>query len=77
MNRTLGIPLAATNDFHYVHREDASMQDIRICISTNTNVHDGKRLKMSGDSFYLKSPDEMIQLFPEFPEAVANTQRIA
>ena len=77
MNRTLGIPLAATNDFHYVHREDASMQDIRICISTNTNVNDGKRLKMSGDSFYLKSPDEMLQLFPEFPEAVANTQRIA
>ena len=37
MNRTLGIPLAATNDFHYVHREDAEMQDIRICISTNTN----------------------------------------
>ena len=77
MNRTLGIPLAATNDFHYVHREDAAMQDIRICISTNTNIHDGKRLKMSGDSFYLKSPDEMFQLFPEFPEAVANTQRIA
>ena len=77
LNRELGIPLAATNDFHYVHREDASMQDIRICISTNTTVHDGKRLKMHGDSFYLKSPDEMLQLFPEFPEAVANTQRIA
>ena len=77
MNRTLGIPLAATNDFHYVHREDAEMQDIRICISTNTTVHDGKRLKMAGESYYLKSPDEMLQLFPEFPEAVANTQRIA
>ena len=77
MNRTLGIPLAATNDFHYVYREDAEMQDIRICISTNTNVHDGKRLKMAGESYYLKSPDEMLQLFPEFPEAVANTQRIA
>ncbi len=77
MNRTLGIPLAATNDFHYVHREDAEMQDIRICISTNTNVHDSKRLKMAGESYYLKSPDEMLQLFPEFPEAVANTQRIA
>ena len=77
MNRTLGIPLAATNDFHYVYREDAEMQDIRICISTNTNVHDGKRLKMAGESYYLKSPDEMFHLFPEFPEAVANTQRIA
>ena len=77
MNRNLGIPLAATNDFHYVHREDAEMQDIRICISTNTTIHDGKRLKMAGESYYLKSPDEMLQLFPEFPEAVANTQRIA
>ncbi|MDE2802039.1 MAG: DNA polymerase III subunit alpha, partial [Chloroflexota bacterium] len=53
------------------------MQDIRICISTNTTINDGKRLKMHGDSFYLKSPDEMLQLFPEFPEAVENTQRIA
>ncbi len=77
LNRELGIPLAATNDFHYVHREDASMQDIRICISTNTTVHDGKRLKMHGDSFYLKSPEEMLQLFPSFPEAISNTQRIA
>lgn len=77
INRTLGIPMAATNDFHYVHRDDASMQDIRICISTNTTIQDGKRLKMHGDSFYLKSPEEMLQLLPEFPEAIENTQRIA
>ena len=77
INRTLGIPLAATNDFHYVHQHDAAMQDIRICISTNTTVNDGKRLKMHGDSFYLKSPEEMLHLFPDFPEAVENTQRIA
>ena len=77
LNRTQGIPLVATNDFHYVHRGDAAMQDIRICISTNTTVHDGKRLKMAGESYYLKSPEEMLQLFPEHPEAVANTQHIA
>lgn len=77
LNRTQGIPLAATNDFHYVNHEDASLQDIRICISTNTTVNDGKRLKMVGESYYLKSPQEMSELFPEYPEAIANTQRIA
>ena len=77
LHRTLGLPLAATNDFHYVHQHDAELQDIRICISTNTTINDSKRLKMHGDSFYLKSPEEMLQLFPEFPDAVYNTQRIA
>ena len=77
LNRTHGIPLAATNDFHYVNHEDAGLQDIRICISTNTTVNDGKRLKMAGESYYLKSPQEMSEMFPEFPEAISNTQRIA
>ena len=77
LHRELGIPLVATNDFHYVLREDAELQDIRICISTNTTVEDDKRLKMEGDSFYLKSPAEMAELFPDLPEAIANTQRIA
>jgi DNA polymerase-3 subunit alpha len=77
LNRTQGIQLAATNDFHYVNHEDAGLQDIRICISTNTNVNDGKRLKMAGESYYLKSPQEMSEIFPEFPEAILNTQRIA
>ena len=77
LNRTQGIPLAATNDFHYVNHEDAGLQDIRICISTNTNVNDGKRLKMEGESYYLKSPGEMSELFADFPEAITNTQRIA
>ena len=77
LHRTLGIPLAATNDFHYVHQHDAALQDIRICISTNTTINDEKRLKMSGESFYLKSPEEMLRLFPDFPDAVENTQRIA
>ena len=67
----------ATQDSHYVDREDAGLQDILICIHTNTNVRDEKRLKMEEDSYYLKSPQEMEVLFPEFPDALANTQRIA
>ena len=77
LHRELGLPLAATNDFHYVSPEDAPLQDILICIHTNTTINDGKRLKMEGDSFYLKSPSEMAELFPDMPEALANTQRIA
>jgi DNA polymerase-3 subunit alpha len=77
MSRETGIPLVATNDSHYIHQEDAPIQDILICIHTNTNVHDDKRLKMSDDSLYLKSTQEMEELFADLPEAVANTQRIA
>ena len=61
LHRELGLPLAATNDFHYVSPEDAPLQDILICIHTNTTINDGKRLKMEGDSFYLKSPAEMAE----------------
>ena len=75
--RELGIPLVATNDFHYVDQADAPLQDVLICIHTNTTVNDDKRLKMDGDSYYLKSPQEMAALFHDIPEAIANTQRIA
>ena len=73
----LDIPLVATNDTHYVSREDAPLQDILICIHTNTNIQDEKRLRMVEDSYYLKSPQEMETLFADIPEAVANTERIA
>ena len=72
-----GIPLVATNDCHYVHKEDSPYQDILICIHTNTNIHDDKRLKMSDDSYFLKSSQDMDDLFSDQPEAIANTQRIA
>ena len=77
LHRALDIPVVATNDSHYVFKEDAALQDILICIHTNTNVKDDRRLRMAEDSYYLKSPGEMEALFPELPEAIANTQRIA
>ncbi|MDA1215870.1 MAG: DNA polymerase III subunit alpha [Chloroflexi bacterium] len=77
LGEKLDIPLAATNDLHYVKREDAPYQDVMVCIQTNTNLQDDKRLKMSDDSYYLKGPDEMAYLFDDLPEAIDNTQRIA
>ncbi len=77
IGRELGIPIVATNDVHYLNREDAAVHDILLCIGTNTTVHDEKRLRLEGDSFYLKSPAEMAELFADLPEAVENTRRVA
>ena len=77
MHREMGIPIVATNDSHYVVKEDAPLQDILICIHTNTNVEDERRLRMTEDSYYLRSPEEMQALYPETPDAIANTQAIA
>jgi DNA polymerase-3 subunit alpha len=77
LSKATGIPLVATNDSHYIHQEDAPFQDILICIHTNTNIYDDKRLKMSDDSYYLKSTSEMEELFSDLPQAIAATQSIA
>ncbi len=77
MGPELGIPLVATNDTHYINREDASAHDLLLCIGTNTTIHDEKRMKMPGDFFYLKSPEEMTELFKDLPEALENAGRIA
>ena len=77
MGRELEIPLVLTNDCHYVRQEDASIQDLLICIHTNTNIHDEKRLRMLDDSYHLRSSEEMAALFPDLPEAYQNAQRIA
>jgi DNA polymerase-3 subunit alpha len=77
IGRELDIPLVATNDTHYINREDASAHDLLLCIGTNTTIHDEKRLKMAGDFLYLKSPQEMAELYQDIPEALENTGRIA
>ena len=77
LSRELDLPLVITNDSHYVMQEHAPFQDIYICIQTNTTIHDEKRLRMEDNSYYIKSPEEMARLFPEHPEALENTQRIA
>ncbi|MES0279046.1 MAG: DNA polymerase III subunit alpha, partial [Dehalococcoidales bacterium] len=73
----LDIPLVATSDIHYVTKEDAQSHDLLLCIGTNSTIHDEKRMKMAGDFFYLKSPQEMAELFSDIPQAIENTQRIA
>jgi DNA polymerase-3 subunit alpha len=77
LSKRTGIPLAATNDIHYLEREDAAAQDILLCISTNKKRSDVKRMRFEGTEFYFKSGDEMAALFPECPEAITNTVRIA
>lgn len=75
--RKLELPLVATNDIHFARRDDAESQDVLVCIQTNRKVSDPDRMKFSSDQFYFKSAPEMRELFKEYPEAVANTGRIA
>ncbi len=77
LSAKLDIPIVATNDVHYVNREDASVHELLLCIQTNTSIYDEKRLKMPGDFFYLKSHEEMTYLFADLPQALDNTQKIA
>ena len=72
-----GIPLVATNDAHYLRREDAKAQDLLMCIQTQAKVTDEDRMRFENDEFYLKSEQEMLELFPDIPDAVARTQEIA
>lgn len=67
----------ATNDVHYVNQADARLQDMLLAIQTGSVLTDPKRMRMNGDTYYLKSPQEMDALFSDFPQAVANTLTIA
>jgi DNA polymerase III subunit alpha len=73
----LGLPLVATNDVHYLKNSDFKPHDILLCIGTGKTVNDTERLKYHGDQFYLKTAEEMAKVFGDFPEALANTLRIA
>ena len=75
--RETGIPMAATNDAHYITKEDAKMQSILLCIQTGKTIADADRMEFQTDEFYLKSTDEMYDLFSMVPEACENTSKIA
>ena len=75
--RELNIPLVATNDIHYIEASDANAQDIVLCIGTNKKKSDTDRMRFPSQEFYMKSPQEMAELFSWVPEAVANTVKIA
>jgi len=73
----LGIPLVATNDVHYLKQSDRTPHDILLCIGTGKVVNDAERLRYFGDQFFLKTPEEMYEVFGDHPEALKNTLRIA
>lgn len=77
LNKELGIPLVATNDAHYLRRQDAKAQEILMCIQTGKKITDEDRMQFSTDEFYIKSPEEMAERFSHFPEALDNTVKIA
>ncbi|MBR1781494.1 MAG: DNA polymerase III subunit alpha [Oscillospiraceae bacterium] len=72
-----GIPLVATNDAHYLRKENAEAQDVLMCIQTGKTLDDPRRMKFETEEFYIKSEAEMRALFPGHPEAIDNTMRIA
>ncbi|MBR0348867.1 MAG: DNA polymerase III subunit alpha [Clostridia bacterium] len=77
LSNETGIPLVATNDTHYVNREDSKTQQVLICVATNTTIGQENSLEFQTDEFYLKSEEEMTELFSHVPQAIENTQKIA
>ncbi|MEG0987643.1 MAG: DNA polymerase III subunit alpha [Clostridium sp.] len=77
MSQELNIPLVATNDTHYIYKEDVEPHDILLCIQTGKKVTDENRMRYEGKEFYLKSEEEMKQVFPYALEALENTHKIA
>ncbi len=77
LSRETGIPLVATNDAHYLTKQDAKMQRVLICIQTNKSVYDDDVLEFGTEEFYVKSTDEMYELFSAWPDACENTNKIA
>ena len=77
ISRETGIPLVATNDVHYLNRNDSGPHDVLLCIQTGKTVDEPDRMRFPTDEFYFKSSSEMQELFIEFPEAIENTIKIA
>ena len=77
LSEETGLPLVVTNDAHYLRQEDAKIQDVLMCIQMGKTVDDTNRLRFETQEFYLKSEEQMRELFSAYPEAVENTARIA
>ncbi len=77
MHQETGIDLVATNDIHYTYSTDAQAHDILLCVQTGKRLQDEDRMRYEGGQYYVKSPQEMAELFSYAPEAIANTQKIA
>lgn len=77
LSKELDIPVVATNDTHYLRKEDAEAHDVLLCIQTNKDREDNARLKFSSDQLYFKSPAEMSEAFTDLPEALKNTLEVS
>lgn len=77
LSQETGVGLVATNDIHYLKKEDARYQDVLMCIQMEKTVDDPDRMRFDTEEFYIKSPEEMADLFEYIPEAVTNTEKIA
>jgi DNA polymerase-3 subunit alpha len=77
IGKELGLPLVATNDCHYLTREDAFAHEVLLCIQTGKTLDDPNRMRFANEEFYVKTPDEMAELFKHVPEALNNTVEIA
>src|SRR5512139_2681154 len=73
----MGIPVVATNDCHYIQRDDAEAHEVLLCIQTGKTMKEADRFRFTTQELYMKSPEEMAALFAEAPEALANTLRVA
>src|SRR5450432_2890563 len=77
LEKELGIPMVATNDSHYLCEDDAHAQDVMVCIQIGKSIHDTNRMKFQGNQFYVKSHDEMYQVFKNAPDVLSRTLAIA
>ncbi len=75
--REMGVPVVATNDVHYLHQKDSHAHDILLCLQTGKDRDDPNRMRYNTDQLYLKSPEEMYQLFKKYPQVVERTQEVA
>src|SRR6266581_3462299 len=77
MHKDLQVEMVVTNDLHYVDAQDAASHDVLLCVQTGKQLDSPKRMKFDSHAYYLKSPEEMARLFPDLPEALTNSVRIA